>query len=162
MSFWSCCSFAFCTSHSMCHISTLVFLVNSMFIFVQQVEFEVHDFHFKKSSPITVYISVRTTHTNAPRVSWNKGEYFMLGFSLKPDVAWTFQILAAKQCQHCSDLNRRPPRNTRFILQQQAMADQSPLNIPYLKPPNECCKSTVTWHQKTNSTPLKDRMQLQR
>ncbi|XP_044128198.1 FRAS1-related extracellular matrix protein 1 [Bufo gargarizans] len=38
-----------------------------------EVELEVHDFFFERSSPITVYISVRTADTNAPRVSWNMG-----------------------------------------------------------------------------------------
>uniref|UniRef100_A0A4X2K6Y9 FRAS1-related extracellular matrix protein 1 n=1 Tax=Vombatus ursinus TaxID=29139 RepID=A0A4X2K6Y9_VOMUR len=38
-----------------------------------EVEFEVYDFFFEKSLPITVHISVRTADTNAPRVSWNMG-----------------------------------------------------------------------------------------
>ncbi|CAB1345182.1 unnamed protein product [Coregonus sp. 'balchen'] len=39
-----------------------------------EVEFEVHDFFFEKSSPIMVHMSVRTADTNAPRVSWNMGQ----------------------------------------------------------------------------------------
>uniref|UniRef100_A0A8C0HGV7 FRAS1 related extracellular matrix 1 n=1 Tax=Buteo japonicus TaxID=224669 RepID=A0A8C0HGV7_9AVES len=39
-----------------------------------EVEFEVHDFYFERSLPITVHLSIRTTDTNAPRVSWNTGE----------------------------------------------------------------------------------------
>uniref|UniRef100_A0A670ZH00 FRAS1 related extracellular matrix 1 n=1 Tax=Pseudonaja textilis TaxID=8673 RepID=A0A670ZH00_PSETE len=38
-----------------------------------EVEFEVYDLYFEKSVPITLYISVRTADTNAPRVSWNMG-----------------------------------------------------------------------------------------
>lgn len=38
-----------------------------------QVELEVYDFFFEKSTPITIHISVRTSDTNAPRVSWNTG-----------------------------------------------------------------------------------------
>lgn len=38
-----------------------------------EVEFEVHDFFFERSLPITVHISIRTAETNAPRVSWNMG-----------------------------------------------------------------------------------------
>ncbi|KAL8203135.1 UNVERIFIED_CONTAM: FRAS1- extracellular matrix protein 1 [Gekko kuhli] len=57
-----------------------------------EVEFEVHDFHFEKSSPITVYISVRTTHTNAPRVSWNTGLDLLEGQS-RPITWEQFQIV---------------------------------------------------------------------
>ncbi|XP_029140355.1 FRAS1-related extracellular matrix protein 1 [Protobothrops mucrosquamatus] len=38
-----------------------------------EVEFEVYDLYFERSVPITLYISVRTADTNAPRVSWNMG-----------------------------------------------------------------------------------------
>ncbi|KAM9425545.1 FRAS1-related extracellular matrix protein 1a [Pholidichthys leucotaenia] len=38
-----------------------------------EVEFEVYDFYFEKSPPITVHVSVRNAETNAPRVSWNMG-----------------------------------------------------------------------------------------
>ncbi|XP_053321913.1 FRAS1-related extracellular matrix protein 1 [Spea bombifrons] len=38
-----------------------------------EAEFEVHDFFFERSSPITLHISIRTADTNAPRVSWNMG-----------------------------------------------------------------------------------------
>lgn len=43
-------------------------------LFSQQAEFEVHDLYFERSLPITVILSIRTTDTNAPRVSWNTGE----------------------------------------------------------------------------------------
>ena len=38
-----------------------------------QVEFVVHDLFFERSAEITVHMSVRNAHTNAPRVSWNMG-----------------------------------------------------------------------------------------
>lgn len=38
-----------------------------------QVELEVYDFFFERSMPMTIHISVRTSDTNAPRVSWNTG-----------------------------------------------------------------------------------------
>ncbi|XP_069482158.1 FRAS1-related extracellular matrix protein 1 [Ambystoma mexicanum] len=38
-----------------------------------EAEFEVHDYFFERSSPITIHISIRTADTNAPRVSWNMG-----------------------------------------------------------------------------------------
>ncbi|XP_060093251.1 FRAS1-related extracellular matrix protein 1 isoform X1 [Heteronotia binoei] len=57
-----------------------------------EVVFEVHDFHFEKSSPITVYISIRTTHTNAPRVSWNTGLDLLEGQS-RPITWKQFQIV---------------------------------------------------------------------
>ncbi|XP_042310518.1 FRAS1-related extracellular matrix protein 1 isoform X3 [Sceloporus undulatus] len=57
-----------------------------------EVEFEVHDLYFEKSSPITLYISVRTTDTNAPRVSWNTGLDLLEGQS-RP-ITWKhFQIV---------------------------------------------------------------------
>uniref|UniRef100_A0A8D0GZ23 FRAS1-related extracellular matrix protein N-terminal domain-containing protein n=1 Tax=Sphenodon punctatus TaxID=8508 RepID=A0A8D0GZ23_SPHPU len=57
-----------------------------------EVEFEVHDFYFERSSPITVYISIRTTDTNAPRVSWNTGLSLLEGQS--HPITWEqFQIV---------------------------------------------------------------------
>ncbi|XP_062455753.1 FRAS1-related extracellular matrix protein 1-like [Rhea pennata] len=57
-----------------------------------EVEFEVHDFYFKRSLPITVHLSVRTTDTNAPRVSWNTGLNLLEGQS-RP-ITWEhFQIV---------------------------------------------------------------------
>ncbi|XP_062985314.1 FRAS1-related extracellular matrix protein 1 [Elgaria multicarinata webbii] len=57
-----------------------------------EVEFEVHDLYFEKSSPITLYISVRTTNTNAPRVSWNTGLDLLEGQSRS--ITWEqFQIV---------------------------------------------------------------------
>ncbi|KAG8455134.1 hypothetical protein GDO86_001372 [Hymenochirus boettgeri] len=38
-----------------------------------EVQFDVYDLFFEKSSSITVHISIRRTDTNAPRVSWNMG-----------------------------------------------------------------------------------------
>ncbi|XP_069576815.1 FRAS1-related extracellular matrix protein 1-like isoform X3 [Brachyistius frenatus] len=46
-----------------------------------EVEFEVHDFFFEKSPPMTVHMSVRNTDTNAPRVSWNMGLSLLEGQS---------------------------------------------------------------------------------
>ncbi|KAL2079429.1 hypothetical protein ACEWY4_025173 [Coilia grayii] len=46
-----------------------------------EVEFEVHDLYFEKSTPITVHLSVRTAETNAPRVSWNMGLSLLEGQS---------------------------------------------------------------------------------
>ncbi|XP_056605468.1 FRAS1-related extracellular matrix protein 1a [Triplophysa dalaica] len=46
-----------------------------------EVEFEVHDFYFKKSQPVMVHISIRTADTNAPRVSWNMGLSLLEGQS---------------------------------------------------------------------------------
>ncbi|TSL34592.1 FRAS1-related extracellular matrix protein 1 [Bagarius yarrelli] len=46
-----------------------------------EVEFEVHDFYFEKSSPIMVHVSIRTADTNAPRVSWNMGLSLLEGQS---------------------------------------------------------------------------------
>ncbi|XP_059211374.1 FRAS1-related extracellular matrix protein 1a [Centropristis striata] len=46
-----------------------------------EVEFEVHDFFFKKSPSMTVHISVRNADTNAPRVSWNMGLSLLEGQS---------------------------------------------------------------------------------
>ncbi|KAL4641549.1 FRAS1-related extracellular matrix protein 1 isoform X1 [Arapaima gigas] len=46
-----------------------------------EVEFEVHDFYFVKSTPILVHVSVRTADTNAPRVSWNMGLSLLEGQS---------------------------------------------------------------------------------
>ncbi|NXI94984.1 FREM1 protein, partial [Psophia crepitans] len=57
-----------------------------------QVEFEVHDFYFKRSLPITVHLSIRTTDTNAPRVSWNTGLNLLEGQS-RPITWQHFQIV---------------------------------------------------------------------
>ncbi|XP_053226453.1 FRAS1-related extracellular matrix protein 1 isoform X7 [Podarcis raffonei] len=57
-----------------------------------EVEFEVHDLYFERSSPITIYISVRTAHTNAPRVSWNTGLDLLEGQS-RPITWEQFQIV---------------------------------------------------------------------
>ncbi|XP_053149054.1 FRAS1-related extracellular matrix protein 1-like [Hemicordylus capensis] len=57
-----------------------------------EVAFEVHDFYFERSSPITVYISVRTADTNAPRVSWNTGLDLLEGQS-RPITWEQFQIV---------------------------------------------------------------------
>ncbi|XP_056318384.1 FRAS1-related extracellular matrix protein 1a [Danio aesculapii] len=46
-----------------------------------EVEFEVHDFYFEKSQPVTVHVSIRTADTNAPRVSWNMGLSLLEGQS---------------------------------------------------------------------------------
>ncbi|KAG7497769.1 FRAS1-related extracellular matrix 1 isoform X1 [Solea senegalensis] len=46
-----------------------------------EVEFEVHDFFFEKSQPVTVHVSVRNADTNAPRVSWNMGLSLLEGQS---------------------------------------------------------------------------------
>ncbi|XP_072009032.1 FRAS1-related extracellular matrix protein 1 isoform X1 [Engystomops pustulosus] len=57
-----------------------------------EVEVEVHDFFFERSSPITVYISIRTADTNAPRVSWNLGLDLLEGQSRA--ITWEqFQIV---------------------------------------------------------------------
>ncbi|XP_075065902.1 FRAS1-related extracellular matrix protein 1 isoform X2 [Mixophyes fleayi] len=57
-----------------------------------EVEFEVHDFFFERSSPITVYISIRTADTNAPRVSWNMGLDLLEGQSRA--ITWEqFQVV---------------------------------------------------------------------
>ncbi|NXC17073.1 FREM1 protein, partial [Corythaeola cristata] len=57
-----------------------------------EVEFEVHDFYFEKSLPITVQLSIRTTDTNAPRVSWNTGLSLLEGQS-RPITWQHFQIV---------------------------------------------------------------------
>ncbi|XP_031746381.1 FRAS1-related extracellular matrix protein 1 isoform X2 [Xenopus tropicalis] len=57
-----------------------------------EVEFEVHDFFFEKSPPITVHISIRTADTNAPRVSWNMGLDLLEGQS-RPITWKQFQIV---------------------------------------------------------------------
>ncbi|XP_038124382.1 FRAS1-related extracellular matrix protein 1a isoform X2 [Cyprinodon tularosa] len=46
-----------------------------------EVELEVYDFFFEKSSSITVHTSVRNADTNAPRVSWNMGLSLLEGQS---------------------------------------------------------------------------------
>uniref|UniRef100_A0A8C5TU75 FRAS1 related extracellular matrix 1 n=1 Tax=Malurus cyaneus samueli TaxID=2593467 RepID=A0A8C5TU75_9PASS len=57
-----------------------------------EVEFEVHDFYFERSLPITVHLSIRTTDTNAPRVSWNTGLSLLEGQS-RPITWQHFQIV---------------------------------------------------------------------
>ncbi|CAH2293764.1 FRAS1-related extracellular matrix 1 isoform X1 [Pelobates cultripes] len=57
-----------------------------------EVEFEVHDFFFERSSPITVHISIRTADTNAPRVSWNMGLDLLEGQS-RPITWEQFQVV---------------------------------------------------------------------
>ncbi|XP_056661330.1 FRAS1-related extracellular matrix protein 1 isoform X2 [Monodelphis domestica] len=57
-----------------------------------EVEFEVYDFFFEKSLPITVHISIRTADTNAPRVSWNTGLSLLEGQS-RPITWEQFQIV---------------------------------------------------------------------
>ncbi|XP_027739549.1 FRAS1-related extracellular matrix protein 1 [Empidonax traillii] len=57
-----------------------------------EVEFEAHDFYFERSLPITVYLSIRTTDTNAPRVSWNTGLNLLEGQS-RPITWQHFQIV---------------------------------------------------------------------
>ncbi|NXO01589.1 FREM1 protein, partial [Rhinopomastus cyanomelas] len=46
-----------------------------------EIEFEVHDLFFERSLPIIVHLSIRTTDTNAPRVSWNTGLNLLEGQS---------------------------------------------------------------------------------
>ncbi|XP_061486151.1 FRAS1-related extracellular matrix protein 1 isoform X3 [Rhineura floridana] len=57
-----------------------------------EVEFEVYDFYFERSSPITLYVSIRPTHTSAPRVSWNTGLDLLEGQS-RPITWEQFQIV---------------------------------------------------------------------
>ncbi|KAK2517119.1 Frem1 [Columba livia] len=57
-----------------------------------KVEFEVHDFYFERSLPITVHLSIRTTETNAPRVSWNTGLSLLEGQS-RPITWQHFQVV---------------------------------------------------------------------
>ncbi|XP_010114485.1 PREDICTED: FRAS1-related extracellular matrix protein 1 [Chlamydotis macqueenii] len=57
-----------------------------------EVEFEVHDFYFERSLPIIVHLSIRTTDTNAPRVSWNTGLSLLEGQS-RPITWQHFQIV---------------------------------------------------------------------
>ncbi|XP_069818080.1 FRAS1-related extracellular matrix protein 1 isoform X4 [Dendropsophus ebraccatus] len=57
-----------------------------------EVELEVHDFFFERSSSITVHISIRTADTNAPRVSWNVGLDLLEGQSRA--ITWEqFQVV---------------------------------------------------------------------
>ncbi|KAM8803175.1 FRAS1-related extracellular matrix protein 1 isoform 2-T2 [Rhynchonycteris naso] len=57
-----------------------------------EVELEVYDFFFERSAPITIHISVRTSDTNAPRVSWNTGLNLLEGQSRA--ITWEqFQIV---------------------------------------------------------------------
>ncbi|XP_075688196.1 FRAS1-related extracellular matrix protein 1-like [Rhinoderma darwinii] len=46
-----------------------------------EVEFQAIDSHFLSSPPIMVHFSIRTTETNAPRVSWNMGLNLLEGQS---------------------------------------------------------------------------------
>ncbi|KAM9718007.1 FRAS1-related extracellular matrix protein 1a isoform 1-T1 [Menidia menidia] len=46
-----------------------------------EMEFEVHDIFFEKSSPSTIFVSIRNADTNAPRVSWNMGLSLLEGQS---------------------------------------------------------------------------------
>ncbi|XP_058682201.1 FRAS1-related extracellular matrix protein 1 [Poecile atricapillus] len=57
-----------------------------------EVEFEVHDLYFERSLPITVHLFIRTTDTNAPRVSWNTGLNLLEGQS-RPITWQHFQIV---------------------------------------------------------------------
>uniref|UniRef100_A0A672V9V1 FRAS1-related extracellular matrix protein 1 n=1 Tax=Strigops habroptila TaxID=2489341 RepID=A0A672V9V1_STRHB len=57
-----------------------------------EVEFEVHDLYFERSLPITVHLSIRTTDTNTPRVSWNTGLNLLEGQS-RPITWQHFQIV---------------------------------------------------------------------
>ncbi|NWI59313.1 FREM1 protein, partial [Calyptomena viridis] len=57
-----------------------------------EVEFEVYDLYFERSLPITVHLSIRTTDTNAPRVSWNTGLNLLEGQS-RPITWQQFQIV---------------------------------------------------------------------
>ncbi|NXM95749.1 FREM1 protein, partial [Sylvia borin] len=57
-----------------------------------EVEFEVHDFYFEKSLPVTVHLSIRPADTNAPRVSWNTGLNLLEGQS-RPITWQHFQIV---------------------------------------------------------------------
>nr|XP_051701478.1 FRAS1-related extracellular matrix protein 1 isoform X2 [Oryctolagus cuniculus] len=57
-----------------------------------ELELEVYDFFFGRSTPITVHISIRTADTNAPRVSWNTGLNLLEGQSRA--ITWEqFQIV---------------------------------------------------------------------
>ncbi|XP_040818755.1 FRAS1-related extracellular matrix protein 1 isoform X1 [Ochotona curzoniae] len=57
-----------------------------------EVELEVYDFFFERSTPITVHISIRTADTNGPRVSWNTGLNLLEGQSRA--ITWEqFQIV---------------------------------------------------------------------
>ncbi|XP_072512340.1 FRAS1-related extracellular matrix protein 1 isoform X9 [Notamacropus eugenii] len=57
-----------------------------------EVEFEVYDFFFEKSLPITIHVSIRTADTNAPRVSWNTGLSLLEGQS-RPITWEQFQVV---------------------------------------------------------------------
>ncbi|KAM4022473.1 FRAS1-related extracellular matrix protein 1-like isoform 1-T2 [Anomaloglossus baeobatrachus] len=57
-----------------------------------EVDFQAIDSHFLSSPPIMVHFSIRTTETNAPRVSWNMGLNLLEGQS-RP-ITWdVFQIV---------------------------------------------------------------------
>nr|XP_033774927.1 FRAS1-related extracellular matrix protein 1 [Geotrypetes seraphini] len=57
-----------------------------------EVEFEIHDVFFERSSRVTVRIFIRTADTNAPRVSWNMGLDLLEGQS-RPITWEQFQIV---------------------------------------------------------------------
>nr|XP_006208344.2 LOW QUALITY PROTEIN: FRAS1-related extracellular matrix protein 1 [Vicugna pacos] len=57
-----------------------------------EVELEVYDFFFEKSTPFSTLISIRRADTNAPRVSWNTGLNLLEGQSRA--ITWEqFQIV---------------------------------------------------------------------
>ncbi|MGH0158379.1 UNVERIFIED_CONTAM: hypothetical protein FKN15_035475 [Acipenser sinensis] len=53
-----------------------------------EVEFEAIDGFFLKSPSIMVYFSIRTTETNAPRVSWNMGKHLRC----RPPLTYPIQV----------------------------------------------------------------------
>nr|XP_033771844.1 FRAS1-related extracellular matrix protein 1-like [Geotrypetes seraphini] len=57
-----------------------------------EIEFEAVDGFFLSSPPITVHFSIRTSETNAPRVTWNMGLDLLEGQS-RPITWETFQIV---------------------------------------------------------------------
>uniref|UniRef100_A0A8C6SIF6 Fras1 related extracellular matrix 1b n=1 Tax=Neogobius melanostomus TaxID=47308 RepID=A0A8C6SIF6_9GOBI len=66
-----------------------------------QVEFQVFDGSFQASAPIVVHISIRTSETNAPRVSWNMGLVLLEGQS-RP-ISWEqLQIVDKDNLQQVS------------------------------------------------------------
>ncbi|XP_063284108.1 FRAS1-related extracellular matrix protein 1-like [Pelobates fuscus] len=63
-----------------------------------EVEFQVIDGFFMSSAPIMVHFSIRTSETNAPRVSWNMGLTLLEGQS-RPITWENFQIVDADNIQ---------------------------------------------------------------
>uniref|UniRef100_A0A8C4Q9K8 Fras1 related extracellular matrix 1a n=1 Tax=Eptatretus burgeri TaxID=7764 RepID=A0A8C4Q9K8_EPTBU len=57
-----------------------------------KAEFMAYDAYFAYSSPIILYITIRTTDTNAPRVSWNAGLDLLEGQS-RPLTRDIFQVV---------------------------------------------------------------------